>query len=690
MSRSKRSSPTTREAGAGPRRPAAGGSPDADALRSPDALRFAGALAASVAAAPTGVVISDPNLPDCPIVFANPAFHRITGYPPEEVIGRNCRFLQGPGSDPAAVAAIRQALAAARPIDIRLVNYRRDGKRFVNELHISPVHDAAGKLLYVMGIQHDVTERVKAEEAARRAQRAAGVARRAAERASAEKSDFLAFVSHEVRTPLNGVLGTLSLLLDTALDAEQRAYAETARRSGETLLWTVNELLDLSRIEAGKLELEELAFDPGQPLREVLALQAAAAADKGLRLTASLDAALPARILGDPRRLRQVLLNLVDNAIKFTAAGAVDIRLTREAGRLAVEVRDTGAGIPAQLRRRLFRRFQQADAGTARRHGGSGLGLMICRRLVGLMGGEIGVESREGQGSVFRFDLPLVAAPDDAPALPDPPPAEAPARRLAGDAPFARLLLVEDSEASQLVAAAILRKAGYEVDLARDGETAVEAVASGSYDAVLMDVRMPGLDGYAATRRIRALAGTAGRVRILALTASAMPGDVQRSLGAGMDAHLAKPVDRAGLLGAVAALLAAMPARLRAAAPAAEPGPAHALLVRETLEELRAAVGPGRLPDLLGVFAAETLARLRRLAEHPALAAVEQEAHALQSAAGTFGAAALREAGTALERAAAMGDAAGVAAVVGGLPRLVERTLHALSRAAGVPAGSAE
>ncbi|WP_372618404.1 ATP-binding protein [Falsiroseomonas sp.] len=702
-----------------------------------EAARFADALAAAVAAAPTGVVISDPNQPDCPIVFANPAFHRITGYPPAEVIGRNCRFLQGPGTDPAAVARLREALAAARPLDIRLVNYRRDGKRFVNELHISPVHDAAGKLIYFMGIQHDVTERVRAEEAARRAQRAEVLARRAAERASAEKSDFLAFVSHEVRTPLNGVLGTLSLLLDTPLDAEQRAYAETARRSGETLLWTVNELLDLSRIEAGELELEELAFAPGQPMREVLALQAAAAADKGLRLSASLDATLPPRIMGDPRRLRQVLLNLVDNAVKFTAAGTVEIKLSREGARghggegarehggagareegregerLVVEVRDTGAGIPASLRRRLFRRFQQADAGTARRHGGSGLGLMICRRLVGLMGGEIDVESEPGAGSVFRFDLPLRPAQADAPALPAPAPeearspraAEAPVprrtpgddiprrvpgdvspRRVPGDAPFARLLLAEDSEASQLVAAAILRRAGYAVDLVRDGESAVAAAASGSYDAILMDVHMPGLDGYAATRRVRALEGAAGRVRILALTASAMPGDVQRSLAAGMDAHLAKPVDRAGLLGAVAALLASVPAR--AAAPAAEPGPAHALLVRETLEELRAAVGPGRLPDLIGVFAAETLARLRRLADDPSPAAVEAEAHALQSAAGTFGAAALREAATALERAAGAADPAALAAVIGALPRLVERTLAALARAAGVTAGS--
>ncbi|MGG5817553.1 ATP-binding protein [Falsiroseomonas sp. HW251] len=668
MSRSKRSSPTTNSApGAAEARTAAN-----------EAALYAEALAASVAAAPTGVVISDPNQPDCPIVFANPAFHRITGYPPEEVIGRNCRFLQGSGTDPAAVQGIREALAAGGAVDVRLVNYRRDGRRFVNELHISPVRDAAGRLVYFMGIQHDVTERVKAEDAARRA-------RRAAEKASAEKSDFLAFVSHEVRTPLNGVLGTLSLLLDTPLDAEQRAYAETARRSAETLHWTVNELLDLSRIEAGRLELEDIAFDPGEPVREVIAAQAAVAADKGLRLTATLDPALPARVMGDPRRLRQVVMNLVDNAIRFTAAGAVEVTAAVEGERIVFEVRDTGSGIPPGLRRRLFRRFQQADAGTARRHGGSGLGLMICRRLVGLMGGQIGVESEPGEGSVFRFDLPLRPAEGSAEA-PRAPVVE-PARRPAGEAPFARLLLAEDSEASQLVGAAMLRKAGYEVDLVRDGEGAVEAASGGSYDAVLMDVRMPGLDGYEATRRIRALPGHAGRVRILALTASAMPGDVQRCLAAGMDAHLAKPVDRAGLLGAVAALLASVPARPRAPAPIAEPGPAHVVLVRETLEELRAAVGPGRLPDLVGVFAAETLARIGRLNEDPSLPAVEAEAHALQSAAGTFGAAALREAGTALERAAAAGSAGEVAAIVGSLPRLVDRTLHALSRAASVAAG---
>ncbi len=646
-------------------------------------------LAAAAAAAPTGIVVADPTLPDCPIIFANPAFHRITGYPPEAVIGRNCRFLQGPGTDPAAIAAIRDAVRGAKPLDIRLVNYRRDGRRFVNELHLSPVFGPDGALRHILGIQHDVTERVAAEQAARSATRAAERARRAAERASAEKSEFLAFMSHEVRTPLNGVLGTLSLLTDTTLDAEQRAYVDTARRCGDTLLWTVNEILDLSRIEAGQLVLEEIAFDLDQPVRDVLALQAAAAAEKGIGLRARIDPALPRRVVADPQRLRQVLMNLADNAVKFTAAGAVEIRLARFADRLVVEVQDSGCGISPSLRRRLFQRFQQADSGTARRHGGSGLGLMICRRLVGLMGGTIAVESEAGAGSVFRFDLPLVPAPDQpagaaSATLVPGAPAPATARRQPDATPRGHLLLAEDGEASQLVAAAMLRRAGFGVDLVTDGLEAVAAAGRGSYDAILMDVRMPGLDGYAATARIRALEGEAARVPILAFTAAAMPGDAERCIAAGMDGHLAKPVDRDALIGAVAALIERRPRRAAALpTPIPEPGPAHSLLDRETVEELRGALGPGRLPDLIAIFVAETQARLRRLQAGPALPVLEEEAHSLQAAAGTFGTAALREAALALESAARAGDRRRADALLADLPLLVERSLQALSRTIG-------
>jgi PAS domain S-box-containing protein len=629
---------------------------------------FGRVLAAAVASAPTGVVISDPNLPDCPIVFANPAFFAITGYPASEVLGRNCRFLQGPDTDPKAVAQLRRAIMEARPIALELINHRRDGRRFVNELRVSPVFDTTGRLACFVGIQHDVTERAKAERATARA-------RRAAERANAEKSAFLAFMSHEIRTPLNGVLGTVSLLLDTGLDAEQRAYAETARRCGEAMLHTLNEILDLSRVESGRLALERTPFALADPVREVLDLLAPAVAEKGIRLHATLDPALPARVVGDPGRLRQVLLNLADNAVKFTSQGQVEISLAAREGRLVASVSDTGIGMSPAVQARLFRRFQQGEASHARRFGGSGLGLMICKKLVELMGGQIAVESIPGQGSSFTFDLPLVPVADSG----TPPGHLSPAPVAARVPPGARgrLLLAEDGQANTLVAAAILRKAGYSVDLARDGAEAVAAASSGTYDLVLMDVRMPGMDGFAATAAIRAIKGPASRVPILALTASVLPQDVDRCLAAGMDGHVAKPLDRERLLLAVGGVLEARPRRPRAVAPPPEPQRAPPLLDRETLEELRAAVGPGRLPRLLGVFAEETRGRLARMQAASELRAIEDEAHSLTSAAGTFGAAALREAAAAIEEAALRGERGELATRLAALPGLVEATLAA-------------
>ncbi len=639
----------------------------------PSPAPFRDSLAAAVAAAPTGIVVSDPNQPDCPIVYANPAFYRITGYSAAEVIGRNCRFLQGPGTDPAHVHAIRRAISERRALDIELVNYKRDGSRFVNELHISPVFGPDGALLHFFGIQHDVTAREKLARANQRA-------RKLAEKSSAEKSDFLAFMSHEIRTPMNGVMGTVSLLLDTALDAEQRAYAETARRCGETLLATVNEMLDLSRIEAGRLHLEAIPFDLAKPVTEVLDLLGPAAAEKGIRLAASIDPTLPARVVGDPQRLRQVLLNLADNAVKFTSFGGVGLRVERAEGeeaRIRFAVADTGIGIPPEVQRRLFQRFAQGAADTARRFGGSGLGLMICRRLVALMGGKVSLASTPGKGSTFAFDIPLVPVAESgrppATLLPTP---EAVAARVPPGA-RGRILLAEDGEANQLVAAAILRKAGYAVDLARDGDEAVGAARTAAYDLVLMDVRMPRMDGYAATAAIRALHGPAGRVPILAMTASAMAGDREKCLAAGMDGHLPKPMDRAVLLGAVAQVLDARPRRPRALAPIEEPHATLTLLDHTTLEELRSAVGPGRLPRLIGVFAEETRARLARLASTTSLMAIEEEAHGLKSAAGTFGAAALREAAAALEAACVAGETRTALALRDSLPALVERSLAA-------------
>ncbi|MCS6891884.1 MAG: ATP-binding protein [Rhodovarius sp.] len=672
MSPSDPSSPTTADGAVGGAivRDAAGNAWLPGALGAIAAAGFEGPLAMAVAAAPTGIVIADPNLPDCPLVFMNPAFQRITGYPPEEVLGRNCRFLQGPKTEREAVMKVRRALQARQPVTVEFTNYRRDGRRFVNELRMSPVFDAAGELVAFVGIQHDVTARVKAE-------RAALAARRKAERASREKSDFLAFMSHEIRTPLHGVMGTLSLLLDTGLDAEQRAYAETAARCAQTMLNTVNELLDLSRIEAGRLEIQHEPFALADVVGQVLDLVAPAAAEKGLSLSASLDHQLPARIYGDGKRLFQVLLNLVDNAVKFTTRGSVELRLAAlPDGRLGVAVTDTGIGIPPAQRARLFRRFMPGETSTNGRQG-SGLGLAICKRLVELMGGQIAVDSTPGKGSTFFFDLPLEPVPDSGP----PPARLAPSAEAAGRAlPQAagRILLVEDGRVNQLVAAAILRKAGYTVELARDGAEAVAAAQSAEYDLILMDVRLPLMDGYAATRQIRELPPPHGRVPIIAMTASAMPGDAERCLEAGMDGYLAKPIDKRALLAAVENVLQARPRRPRAAQPAAEPSAGPPLLDRETLEELRQAVGPGRLPRLIQVFMEETRARVARMTSSQDMQRIGEEAHTLAAAAATFGCAALRDAARALERACLSGDAAARSRILATLPALADRSLSSL------------
>jgi PAS domain S-box-containing protein len=634
-------------------------------------------LEAAIAAAPTGVVISDPARPDCPIVFMNPAFTTITGYPPEEVLGRNCRFLQGKGTDPAAVARVRRAIAEARPVTVEMLNYRRDGRPFWNELRIAPVFGAGGRLTHFIGIQHDVSARHRAEEREARA-------RRAAEKASRTKSDFLATMSHEIRTPMNGMLGTLALLSDTELSPEQASYAETARRCGQDLLAIINDILDISRIEAGMLTLGNAPFSLAETLAAVLDLAAAAAAAKGISLAATIDPALPARLAGDAQRLRQVLNNLVDNAVKFTAVGGVTVSaesLGAEADgrvRLRLAVADTGIGIPRPVQARLFRSWSQGDAAIAQHFGGSGLGLTICRRLVRLMGGEIAIESEPGRGATFTVTLSLPAA-EAASGEAERPLHLTPAAPAPAIAPGSqgRILVAEDSRANQIVAAALLRRAGYAVEIAEDGDQAVARAAAGGFDLVLMDVQMPGRTGLEATAAIRALPGPAGRVPIVAMTAAALPGDREACLAAGMDGYVAKPVASEALL---AAVRAARAGRASAAGPAPLAARERPLLDAAQLAEMREAVGEDRMAHLLTIFAEETQARLARLTEAMAAgdrALIAHLAHGLRSAAGTFGATALTEATRALEQAA-LAEGGDIAAAHAPIPGLAAASLAAL------------
>ncbi|AWJ88604.1 hybrid sensor histidine kinase/response regulator [Azospirillum baldaniorum] len=791
-------------------------------------------------AAMDGILVHEQGV----IADANRAAAAILGYAPDELTGLSITALMVPEDRELNWLRIR----ARDETPFEAICLRRNGERLTvqGETRYVPYR---GRTMAMVSFR-DITAHRLAEAQLR-------LAKEQAELASRAKSEFLRTISHEIRTPMNGVLGMLGLLLDGPLGDEQRAYARTARESAEALLFMLNDILDISKMEAGKLTLESGRFSPAEVVESVVELQAARAFAKGIELAVCITGGLPAALRGDSGRVRQVLLNLVGNAVKFTDRGGVAVTLSKLDGdgqmppRLRFEVTDTGIGIPRDAQADLFTEFSQVHPRLSRRHDGAGLGLAISKRLVEMMGGSIGFDSTPDQGSRFWFTLPLqsgplqsgppesglveprrtraavaepplagetvlllesnpvarralaeqlhswgatVSAPDvvamvaglDAGTLPaagiavignvetpvagsltdrlrargvqrivrlalphrtaggdgngadatvtkparpsrllaavtgrsvaEAPPAAPPAAPSpvqSHAAPSAagtgqRILLVEDSPTNQMVAALLLRGAGYRVDIANNGREALEAMAAAAagpspYGLVLMDLAMPEMDGLTATRRLRALPPPAGTVPIIAMTADAMDSDRERCLAAGMNGHVAKPIDRPHLLETVARWLDAATvesAPLESADPATlwdSPAPAPAglgnmgapekgVLDMEVLQQLAQDLDAELLADVIRQFVEETLERAERIARGGAeaagggpadLAGLAKEAHTLKSTAGTFGARDLSAAARALELACRSNAVGEVTSLCRDIPRLTREAVEA-------------
>ena len=504
--------------------------------------------------AANGIVIADALQPHQPIVYCNPAFERLTGYVAGEVLGRNCKFLQGDGTAHESIATLREAIREGAACNVTIKNYRKDGSFFWNQLTVAPVRDAAGLLTHYVGIQEDVTKQHEVEANLRLAKDASEAANNELSRAARLKDEFLAAMSHELRTPLNAVLGISEIMREQMhgpLNPQQLDMIQTVEESGRHLLALINDILDLSKIEAGKLELQLEEVDIELTAQASVRFIKEHALKKRLHVSCLVNSAL-LTVQADHRRLKQILVNLLSNAVKFTPEGGrIGLEVAPEPSTQSVRftVWDTGIGISAENLARLFKPFEQIDSKLSRRYEGTGLGLALVHRMAEMHGGKVRVTSTPGEGSRFTVVLPL-ARYSRAPmplATHESAASEAATTAVvehsAAKPPPAGLhvLVAEDNLANQHMVISYLETRGHRTTLATHGEDAVRLAREVLPDVILMDVQMPGMDGIEAMRVLRADPRFA-RTPIIALTALAMEGDRERCLAAGANRYFSKPV----------------------------------------------------------------------------------------------------------------------------------------------------
>jgi PAS domain S-box-containing protein len=509
------------------------------------------------------IVITDLN---GSILYVNPAFEKLTGYTRDEAIGQNPRILKS-GQHPASYYQEMWAtLQDGEAWSGELINRRKDGTLFQEDATISPIKDKDGKIINYVAVKRDITSRKRVEAELAQAKDKAEAANRA-------KSEFLANMSHEIRTPMNGVIGMLELVLDTSLQPDQKEYLTMARGSSESLLAIINDILDFSKIEAGKLELEEIDFNLHEVVSETLKTLSLRAHQKRLELACSIDTRVPEHTVGDPGRLRQILINLVGNAIKFTSSGEIVVSVTcrsRNAAccELQFNIADSGIGIPKEKQAAIFEAFTQADNSTTRQFGGTGLGLPISALLVKMMGGTVWVESVEGQGSTFRFTAKLKTS-----SLPASSSEETTQPHLANIS----VLVVDDNETNRRILSEMVGSWGMHCRTAASASEALQILrdahnAATPYRIVLTDCRMPGMDGFDFANAIRQDPNMSEAL-ILMLTSADRNGDMKRCRELGIDRYLVKPIGKSELFNTIVAVLEGEMKQLAPETPAPAPRP---------------------------------------------------------------------------------------------------------------------